>query len=172
MRSASSMASRSRSPSERMWVMYTPPKGAIALAAWIRSSVVLKLSGGYCSALAMPNAPSSIARRTMAVALSRSGALKAPIASPLAQARTVAEPTKEPMFSEAPRRTMKSSQLPNPCGPVNCVARRRPAVSLAGMVARSLSLTGAGVNPSPRIAVVIPWVTIERERPSPRMKLS
>src|ERR1041384_7473349 len=38
----------------------------------------------------MPNAPSSMARRTMAVALSRSALLNAPLASPFAHARPVA----------------------------------------------------------------------------------
>ena len=46
MRIASSIASRSRSASERMWVMYTPPYGAIAFASSISSSVEAKLPGG------------------------------------------------------------------------------------------------------------------------------
>src|SRR6187397_2912079 len=45
-RMASSMASRNLSPSERMWVMYTPPYGAMAFAASTSSSVLVYVLGG------------------------------------------------------------------------------------------------------------------------------
>ena len=67
----------------------------------------------------MPNAPSVIARRTIARMVSSSAAVGAPTASPFAYTRTVPAPTNEPTFSERPRRCMKSSHCPNPCGPVN-----------------------------------------------------
>ena len=111
-----------------------------------------------------------MARRTMAIELSRCAGVKAPISAPFANARTVPDPTNDPTFSDAPRATMKSSHWPKPCGPVKRVARRRLVLSV--MRASSLSFTGAGVSPSPRIAVVMPCTTIESTRPLPVMKSS
>ena len=76
----------------------------------------------------------------------------------------------DPMFCDAPRRTMYSSQSRKPCTPSNPLTSARVAESVSS--ARMRSFTGAGVLPSPRIAVVIPCVTIESARPSPIMKFS
>lgn len=73
------------------------------------------------------------------------------------------------MFCDAPRATMNSSQVPKPRGPMNRRICVFDAVSVSS--SRILSFTGAGVSPSPRIAVVMPCVTIESASPSPRMKL-
>ena len=64
---------------------------------------------------------------------------------------------------------MNSSQSPKPRGPMN----RRICTLAAESVSSSriLSFTGAGVSPSPRIAVVMPCVTMEIALPSPVMKL-
>ena len=71
------------------------------------------------------------------------------------------------MFCEAPRPTMYSSHLEKPRAPVNCARTWRMVVSVSA--ARILSLTGPNEAPSPWMAVVIPWVTMEIALPSPRM---
>jgi hypothetical protein len=74
---------------------------------------------------------------------------------------------KDPTFCAVPRPTMYSSHFENPFGPVNPDKIRREAVSSSA--ARSLSLIGPRDEPSPWMAVVIPWVIIEIALPSPVM---
>ncbi len=120
------------------------------------------------SALATPNAPSSIARRTTARMVSSSAGVAGPSAWPLAYARTVAAPRNEPKLTDAPCRAIASSQFANPRAPANERNRRASALSVTRYIAITWAFAGAGVAPSPRIIVVTPCVTMLTTRLSPR----
>jgi hypothetical protein len=62
---------------------------------------------------------------------------------------------------------MYSSHFANPLGPVKAESIRRLAVSVSE--ASNLSFIGPSEEPSPWIAVVIPWVIMEIALPSPVM---
>ena len=115
----------------------------------------------------MPNAPSSIARRTTARIVSSSAAFGLPIASPFAYTRTVAAPMNEPTLGDVPCACIASSHAPKPCGPGYAPVPRGPPVA-NWPPAAVFSFVGAGVPPSPRISVVMPCVTLLTDRPSPR----
>ena len=99
--------------------------------------------------------------------VSNSSGVAFPIAMPLPISRSVPPPRNEPTFGETPDASIARSQSPKLVQPL-----ARSAQSPGGLLERSANgsvtwpATGEGVQPSPMISVVIPWVILERQRPS------
>jgi len=110
-----------------------------------------------------------MASRTTRRIVSSSAEFAGPAVIPFAYARTVPAPTNEPTLTDAWCCSIAPSHVANPWAPVNPRITRRCAVSAAMRSATSstLSFTGTGVSPSPRIIVVTPCVIMLTMRLSP-----